>query len=254
MADQGKLGMDSREGVFAMTYGRGGGSAATSDGATPPWLNLALEEYRGLRAEVLATLQTQHASLSFGTATLGILAAGAFNVWSEELVATVLFILVVPFICSLVLIVWMGELTRMMRAGEHLFALEQTLRQEEAFEIEAQGPVFAWETRLRAAGGRSWQRHYGWNYVAIIWMFLSLAAGSVLLGSYRGTHDLPKGFPLSKSLVHLVDYGMLVALVSVLAFLWWRLRALCPHRFGLPRFIERSGSGFRRFFSDALSR
>src|SRR5207253_2376382 len=93
------------------SVGKGGGSNLS-------WTDLALEEYRALRAEVVATMQTQGNSLSFGSATLGLVAAGAFNVWKEAFLTTVIFMFVVPFVCSLVLIIWMGEVTMMHRAGE----------------------------------------------------------------------------------------------------------------------------------------
>jgi len=211
--------------------GKGGGSNLS-------WTDLALEEYRALRAEVVATMQTQGNSLSFGSATLGLVAAGAFNVWKEAFLTTVIFMFVVPFVCSLVLIIWMGEVTMMHRAGEHLLGLETELQR--AFGVKPEGPVFSWESHLRSGPRR--ERHFGWNYAAIIWMFLSIAAGSVLLGMYRGTIDHGhQSFPLSRAAVHLAAVGMALPLSVVLAFVWWRLHIVCPRQFGVPGLRHRFG-------------
>jgi hypothetical protein len=43
------------------------------------WLDVALEEYKALRAEILTTLHTQYAKLTFGTAAVGILVGLGFN-------------------------------------------------------------------------------------------------------------------------------------------------------------------------------
>jgi len=216
---------------------RADGSAAASGSEKPPWVDLALEEYKALRGEVLATMQTQGASLTFGTATLGIVAAGAFNVWKEQFIATIVFMFVVLFVCSLVLVVWLGELTRMMRAGQHLFGLEKAL--QTAFGIDPGGPVFSWESHLRSGSTSPTEhpsmRQFGWNYAAIIWMFLSIAVGSVFLGMWRGTHAVPHDFPLSRDQVRLAAFAMLLPLAAVLAFLWWHLHLACPHRFRWPR-------------------
>lgn len=95
--------------------------------AEPPWLDIALEEYKALRAEILTTMQTQQSTLTIGTAALGIIAAGAFNLWDEPFVATILFLGVAPFLSMLVLTIWIGEVTRMMRAGSYLQQFEATI-------------------------------------------------------------------------------------------------------------------------------
>jgi hypothetical protein len=51
------------------------------------WLDVVLTEYTALRSEVLRAMETQQTSLSFGAATIGILAAGGFNAWEHEVPA-----------------------------------------------------------------------------------------------------------------------------------------------------------------------
>lgn len=60
------------------------------------WLDAVMEEYKAVRQEVLTSMQTQQTSLSFGTATLGILAAGGFNAWDHDVPAVLVFLVGIP--------------------------------------------------------------------------------------------------------------------------------------------------------------
>ena len=149
----------------------------------PLWFELALQEYNALREEILTTMGTQDGTLRFAAATVGIVLTGGFNIWRHTLPATLVFVVVVPYLCMMVLIVWLGEVTRMMRAGKHLERLEERF-EEVAHPPE---PVMRWERNLRdpKAKGTRWDRHYEWNYLAIILMFWSLGVGSIGAGVYR---------------------------------------------------------------------
>jgi hypothetical protein len=158
---------------------------AASVGTTPVWLELALEEYRALRGEIIATMETQDGGLRFGVAALGIVSAAGFNVWDDTAAAALIFLVVVPFVSVVVLTVWMGEVTRMMRAGRHILKLEEVFDQR----IEdLPSPIMKWETRLRDPDSdvTRWERHYEWNYHAIVLMFWSIGILSIAAGLYRG--------------------------------------------------------------------
>jgi hypothetical protein len=151
--------------------------------AKPIWFELAVQEYNALREEILTTMGTQDGTLRFGAATVGIVLTGAFNVWNDRLPAALVLLVVVPFLCMMVLIVWLGEVTRMMRAGKHVENLEKVF---EALTVLPR-PVMRWERNLRDpnAANTRWARHYEWNYLAIIFMFWSLGVVSVVAGVYR---------------------------------------------------------------------
>src|SRR4051794_6662352 len=87
---------------------RGGVSeqgATTESSKLPPWVDGALEEYRAHRAGFLAAQEGAQRTLAFGATTVGILVAGAFNVWraSDPLPATLLFLVVIPLVSTLVI-------------------------------------------------------------------------------------------------------------------------------------------------------
>src|SRR6266540_4130644 len=108
------------------------------------WIDAALEEYKAHRAEVLANQQSQHQSLGLGVTAIGILAAGAFNVWGDDrFVATVVFMAGIPSLTLVVLVVWAGSVLGMMRVGAYLEELETTLRGAYA---NVPDSVLIWET------------------------------------------------------------------------------------------------------------
>ena len=93
----------------------------------PHPVEIALEEYKSLRQEALTSMGTQQSILSFGTAALGILLAGAFNVFGDALAATLIFLVFVPLLSHLVLVLWMTEVVRMLRAGFFLANIEKQI-------------------------------------------------------------------------------------------------------------------------------
>jgi hypothetical protein len=152
--------------------------------AKPLWFELAVQEYNALRGEILATMATQDGTLRFGAAAVGIVLTGGFSVWKDRVPASLVFLVVVPFLSMMVLVVWLGEVTRMMRAGNHVLTLEHM------FAKEVPGlpkTVMRWERNLRdpAAKDTRSKRHYEWNYLAIVLMFWSLGVASIAGGLYR---------------------------------------------------------------------
>jgi hypothetical protein len=78
-----------------------------------PWVGAALEEYKVHRTGFQETLATAQRTLAFGATAVGILVAGAFNVWDTEdrLPPTLLFMVVVPLVSILVVVQWVGQMS-----------------------------------------------------------------------------------------------------------------------------------------------
>lgn len=132
---------------------------------------------------MIATLGAQQAILSFGTATIGLLTAGAFNVWDDPAVATLIFLGVTPLVSGIVLVVWIGEFIRRTRAGMHLQQIEQAFRNAKP---DMPPAVMAWERGLHDSERDAWRRRRDWNYAAVIALFAAIGGGSLVLGAYRG--------------------------------------------------------------------
>lgn len=209
-------------------------AAAASSERTPAWLQLAIKEYEALRAEILTTMETQQGALRFGTAALSILIIGTFNVWEDKLVTTLAFLFVVPFLSNLVITIWIGEVTRMMRAGDHVSRVEAQFQE---LYPDMPKPFMRWETGLRDPSSTTtrWKRHYEWNYLAIILMFWAISVASMGLGVYRG---ISGGMPVSAAAVW--ASGLLVFAASVVGlFLILRQLATVCHTQGILRFLRR---------------
>jgi hypothetical protein len=203
-------------------------------GTKPIWFELAVNEYNALREEILTTMGTQDGTLRFGAATVGIVLTGGFNVWDDLLPAALVFLVVVPFLCMMVLIVWLGEVTRMMRAGKHVENLERAF---EAFSFPPR-PVMRWERNLRDPNAENtrWARHYEWNYLAIVLMFWLLGVVSIAGGVYRAVWA--KDAPSSPTAVWIAA-GVLLGLMTVGLFLTLRMLATVCDTAGRLRCLKK---------------
>ena len=175
------------------------------------WHDVALEEYKALRAEVLTAMQMQYTTLTFGTATIGVLFGFGANVWKakEPLAAEIVFLAAVPILAYLVLVIWMGELTRMIRAGAYVAFLE--VRINRAVGERALG----WETFLHGRDDADETRteHRRWNRAAIFFLYAAMAAAAIALGWDRlSERSWQVAVPITEFLAF--------ALVSV--FLYWQ--------------------------------
>jgi hypothetical protein len=178
------------------------------------WIGAALAEYEAHRAEVLAEGQGQQQTLALGATAVGILVAGAFNVWDDRLLATIAFLGAIPLLCILILIQWAGRAFGMMRVGVYLEGLEDALRN--AY-VSAPAPVLTWEqTLVSMRPNRWWKPHYGWNDFGAVAVFASFAAGSIALGAYRG-------FGGHEGLVAILTAIQAVVLLLFTATLAWNL-------------------------------
>lgn len=179
------------------------------------WLDTVMEEYRALREEVLRSMETQQASLSFGAVTIGILAAGGFNAWEHDVPTVLVFILGIPTMSGLVALIWLGELTRMQRAGAMLLEIELKVNSE--LESVGKGSALSWETALRE---RNWK--LAWNYQAIIASFAVIAVGSLTVGVAKGVESaLPLLFVWG---LLAAEVGVLIALGAFVVTRWRRFR------------------------------
>jgi hypothetical protein len=148
------------------------------------WVAAVLAEYAAHRAEVVSEAETQQQTLGLGATAVGLVVAGAFNVWSDMTLAAVAFLGLVPLLCLFVLVQWVGRSAGLLRVGLYLEYLEDALRTT----YPAAPPnVFSWEkTRARTTRqGEWWEPSYEWNDFAAIAIFAILAYGSIALGVYR---------------------------------------------------------------------
>ncbi len=145
------------------------------------WLSVVIEEYKTLRSESLASMQTQQSILRFGTAAIAVIIATGFNLWKTSPLAEVIFLLFTPITVYLVLTIWMGEVARMMRAGIFLVKLEEKINKE----FKDKPKALSWENWLRETQHDGKIPQLRWNYYAIISLFFLMALASIGIGNYK---------------------------------------------------------------------
>ncbi len=157
-----------------------------TDHDSPAWIEAALAEYQAHRAEVVAEGAAQQQILAFGAAAVGIVVAGAFNVWDDRGVAAVAFMGAVPLLSLLVLVQWAGRAAALMRVGAYLEAIEGALRRATA----APEPLLTWESVLTAtAAERSLRPQAEWADASTVAIFGAIAIASTFVGLERAWED-----------------------------------------------------------------
>jgi hypothetical protein len=159
-------------------------SSMTGDETKPYWVDAALAEYAAHRSEVVSEAEAQQQTLGLGATAVGLVVAGAFNVWGNAVLVAVAFLGVVPLLCLFVLVQWVGRAAGLLRVGLYLERLEDALRA--AYPL-APPNVFSWEKTLSATTrrGKWWKASYEWHDFGAIAIFAILAYGSIALGAYR---------------------------------------------------------------------
>lgn len=181
-----------------------------ADPTRPPWIEGALAEYEAHRAEVLAEAAAQGQHLAFGATAVGVVVAGAFNVWDERLLATIAFLVVVPLLSAFVLVQWAGSAAAKMRVGVYLERIETTI----GLATSAPAPVLTWEATLaRMRPDRLWKPQAGWSDFGAVAIFALLAGGSLALGAYRGW----SGYEAVVGLVTAIESVILILIVVAIA-------------------------------------
>jgi hypothetical protein len=173
------------------------------------WHDVALEEYKALRAEILTAMQMQYTTLTFGTAAIGVLFGFGANVWkaSDALPAEIVFLIAVPALAYLVLVIWMGEVTRMIRAGQYVRFLESRINRA------VHRGALGWETFLREKDDVQKTQHRRWNRATIFFLYGLIAGASIALG-WQKLSGL--GWQIAIPVVHFAAFGL------VAGFLYWQ--------------------------------
>jgi hypothetical protein len=180
------------------------------------YLSLLAEEYRSLQNEVADASRHCYTAIQWGTALSAVLIAAAATQWRKhDSIVVLVFLLVVPFLVSLTLFYWIGELARIRACANFLCVLEEKaamvvdtgewlnrLSREEwperqgrlrrlGVELSTDVPVdpMSWERwlysqrRMRAARGIG-TGNQEWIYRSRFLLFPFAGVASLVIGSY----------------------------------------------------------------------
>jgi hypothetical protein len=101
-------------------------------------------EYEIMRNEALDALRLQNAVVSFGLATVGVLFGGALTLLSTSFSSAItaqnseaiglatrwILCILIPVVTLSILSIWFGEIKRLIRIGNYLYEIEETLEWE----------------------------------------------------------------------------------------------------------------------------
>lgn len=145
------------------------------------WTEIVIEEYKSLRTECIESIKSQQTALNFGIIISGGLVIAGFNVWEKAILPDLIFLIFVPILCYLVLIIWIGEVKRMARAGIYIKKLEKKISKE----YPQQKSPLNFENWVRGENKSRQSKQLKWNYIAVISLFLFISVSSILIGDYK---------------------------------------------------------------------
>jgi hypothetical protein len=199
-------------------------------------VELLLEEYRTVRAELLAALQAQHSVLSWGIAALALLAIAIANGWNKSARLDALALMsIIPAGIFLILVVWGMEVGRMKRAGSYLGRyLEPAIeRAANLSRMPLRWQQWISESNKRARSSRRAQfgRHQigssmpRFNNV-IAGIFIFFAGASYGIGAYRlhflaAQEGQAAPWYVKDEVIEMLALGIVCVLFP--AFLGWRM-------------------------------
>ncbi|MGE5400765.1 MAG: hypothetical protein ACM3S2_10195 [Ignavibacteriales bacterium] len=142
-------------------------------------IDALFHEYETIRQESLDSIKNRSQILSFGLASIaGLLTVGGVvidKLPDYEFPLVAIFYFGIPVISTLCLLIWLGEVHRMMRAGFHVKEIENRINKLLGDNI------LTWENNLRNRI-KSEKRQMKYPYVAVIALFIGFVAVSPIIG------------------------------------------------------------------------
>lgn len=143
-------------------------------------IEVLLKEYEILRQESHNNIDNRIKIISFGLATIGLIFASMFSADAATRTPTLVLTVLcfgIPVISIFVLYLWLGEVERMMRAGDYLRKLEDEINGI----LDKEETTLQWEKWIISK-----KRQIKYPYLAVILFFLLLACTSPLIGMVLG--------------------------------------------------------------------
>ena len=137
-------------------------------------IEILIKEYDVLRQEILSTMHNRSQIVSFGLATIGALIGGiltSYRYSQNEVIAVAFFSYLIPITSILILFVWHGELTRMVRAANFLVNLEQRIN------LSYGESLLTWENWLRIS-----KMHNYRPYISVMILFAMFSMSTPFIG------------------------------------------------------------------------
>lgn len=134
---------------------QGDGSSKPSNANDFEAIKILLEEYKTLRQESLGSIRLRIQILSFGLAAIVLLFGVPFSSKSGPniILINIIYTIVIPLVCTIVVDLWLGELLRMERAGNFMYVQEirinKVINEIKLQNVDTNKHILSWEGWLR---------------------------------------------------------------------------------------------------------
>jgi len=180
---------------------------------------ILFKEYDSLRSESQNSMSNRNQILSFGLAAIALIIMGSIadfantGVQKANLnIAAFNLIVVIPIICALILLMWLGEYERMRRVGIFIANLENQIN------TIAKKELLSWETKLIET-----KRHMSYPYYAALILLLLLSVISQFMGN-----SLIKLTDTQLYLLIASSFIFYVMIIGVIFFRLHKIKKLIP--------------------------
>lgn len=150
------------------------------------WIEIALEEYKSVRAESFEAIKTQQITLQIGITLVGAAVIAGLNLWKTDFLSEIIFLIFTPVLCYITLEIWIGEVARMMRAGYFASLIEKKI--SNAFPDHPD--VLSFENWLRKKKKSHKTPQNKWNYIAVIGLFPFISVSSIFIGNVKIINEI----------------------------------------------------------------
>ncbi len=103
-----------------------GHTGASSPADLKFYFALLTEEYRSLRSESMQASVNMFSAYKWGATAVGVIIGAGLTQWNEKhSIVLLVFFVLVPAISCMSMLIWLGEATRMKRAGDYICLIEE---------------------------------------------------------------------------------------------------------------------------------
>jgi len=121
-------------------------------------LTFTLHEYGKVKDELLASITSQHTTMTYGLTAAAAIFTGLLTTW-DNIDIRLSILSLAPIFLSFVWFIWLGEVTRMARAARFLWDLEKRVNVDlcPARSSSPAAPALHWESWVR--GENQWRQN-----------------------------------------------------------------------------------------------
>jgi hypothetical protein len=200
-----------------------------------------LADYSSARDELVGAISNQHLALTFGTASLAAVFVAGFVSW-EASIAPAIFFAIVP-LSWWILVMWLGEVVRMLRAVEFCGAQEQVIDEAIGQADPEQASGLRWE-RWRREPGKP-ERTITWTYASVAVLLLCTNAAAMTCATVTSIRADWPAWLLALVWMFTLAVGMIFVRWVLRVFQGWVRRDVGMRPTSFTRIFERLPLGDR---------